>query len=267
MNAEIGLAGLIVGFLVGLTGVGGGAVMTPLLILIGVPATVAVGSDLAYASVTKLVGAGQHWRQGHVLWHWVTWTAVGGVPASWLGTAAIHLMRAGGYPVDAMIKQALGAVLILVAGLSVARELGAWRRRRPQGGFEDSVSGGCAVSAVCRPPVLVALGSGIGFLVGMTSVGSGTLFAAVLLACTRLSPRHLVGTDIAQGAVLVTAAALAHALIGTVDWLLTGNLLLGSVPGVLLGSLITSRVPARPLKLGLAGLILYGGFKLTLPAP
>lgn len=127
MNLEIGLVGLIVGFLGGLTGVGGGVLLTPLLVTLGIPATIAVGSDLAYASVTKLVGVAQHWCQGNVLWRWVAWTALGSVPASWLGTWVIHFLHTGGYPVDALIKQALGIVLILVAGISIAREWHVWQ--------------------------------------------------------------------------------------------------------------------------------------------
>lgn len=103
----------------------------------------------------------------------------------------------------------------------------------------------------------------VGFLVGLTSVGSGSLFALTLLAVSRLEPRRLVGTDLAYAAILVTAVALAHAVIGTVDWHLAANLLAGSLPGVLLGSRLTARAPARPLKLGLLSLILLARMKLV----
>lgn len=251
MQGKIALAGLAVGFLVGLTGVGGGAILTPLLIFLGVPPVAAVGSDLLYGTVTKLVGCYQHLRQGSVSYAWVWRLAIGSIPGAVLGSVAVHYLDQRYGSADHLVRQAVGGVLILAAVATVLHELALLLKlRRP------------AAPTGPRTWLVALFGFVIGVLVGGTSVGSGSLVAVVLMACSGLESRQVVGTDIAQAVLLIGSAGIAHLTLGGVDWALVANLLLGSLPGVLLGSRLAYVTPNRTLKLGLATLILLTGLKL-----
>lgn len=254
MSPGYTLTGLLVGFLIGLTGMGGGALMTPLLImLLGVPPVIAVGSDLAYAAVTKAVGAAQHCRQRTVHTGLVWRLAAGSVPGSLAGVACLHgLQSRPGELAPQLLTRLLGLMLILVALALV------WhsnpRSRRWQG----------RMRAEGRAPLAgtVAAGAVLGFLVGVTSVGSGTLFGVLLLVVFGLPAREMVGTDVYHAAILSAAAAVAHGWAGNVDCRLVAHLLLGSIPGVLLGSRLSARIPEATLRPILVGVLLCSGLKL-----
>ena len=235
------LFGLVVGVLVGLTGIGGGSLMTPLLILAGgVPPTVAIGTDLAYGAITKTVGGWRHLRIGTVDLGLTGWLAVGSVPGSLIGVMATDLVR-----VETLLV--LVAVALVIAALGIlARALIANPRERE------------AVDLAGRRTRAGAAVTGfvLGGIVGMTSVGSGALIGLVLLLVFRLTPHRVVGTDVFHAAILLWTAGLAHLAAGNVDLLLTATLLLGSLPGVWLGAWLCLRVPAGGLRPALGCVLL-----------
>lgn len=241
--------GLVVGMLVGLTGMGGGVLMTPLLVLgLGMPATAAVGTDLAYSSITKLAGTWQHWRQGTVDTRVVKAMALGSVPATLVAVAMLFLLQSVDATVlDAVLERFIG-IMLVVAGVLMVQKL--WRARRG-----DIVA--LPDHLVAFPTgKLIAIGAFGGFLVGLTSIGSGSLIIALLVITISLTPEKLVGTDVAHAFLLVGAAAVAHFFVlQDVDVALAAKLLVGSIPGVLIGSRLAVWVPRRPLQAGLAVLL------------
>jgi uncharacterized protein len=242
--------GLIVGMLVGLTGMGGGVLMTPLLVLgLGMPATAAIGTDLAYSSITKLAGTWQHWRQGTVDMRVVRALATGSVPATLVAVATLFFLQSvDATAVDALLERFIGVMLVVAATLML-RKL--WHSTR---GTAESLP-----EHLVNHPTgkLVAIGALGGFLVGLTSIGSGSLIIALLVITVSLTPDKLVGTDVAHAFLLVGVAALAHLFVlRDVDVVLAGKLLIGSIPGVLIGSRLTVWVPRRPLQAGLVVLLL-----------
>lgn len=248
MYITIPVIGFIVGMLIGITGMGGGALVTPALILFaGVPPLRAVGSDLVFAALTKLVAAREHLSSGSVDVPVVRALATGSLPAALISTVVLqrYLDRPG---TEQVVMQTLGGVLVVAALLIVAR---GFRRVRlagriPRGG-------------------LVAGGAVVGALVGLTSVGSGTLVIATLSFTTALPARTLVGTDTVHALALTSVAALAHLRLGTVDPVLTALLLAGSIPGVVLGARLTPRVPDEVLRGVLAAVLLVAGLRLQVP--
>jgi uncharacterized membrane protein YfcA len=242
--------GLVVGTLVGLTGMGGGVLMTPLLVLgLGMPATAAVGTDLAYSTLTKLAGAWQHWRQGTVDMRVVRALAIGSVPATLVAVVVLYLLHTiDAKAVNGALERFIGVMLVVAAVLMLQK---LWR----------SLQGGSMVASghLEDLPVgrLIAIGALGGFLVGLTSIGSGSLIIALLVLTISLSPEKLVGTDVAHAFLLVGAAAIAHLLVmNDVDMALAGKLLVGSIPGALIGSRMAAWMPRRPLQAGLAVLLL-----------
>jgi uncharacterized protein len=241
--------GLIVGMLVGLTGMGGGVLMTPFLVLgLGMPATAAIGTDLAYSTFTKLAGAWQHWRQGSVDLQVVRALAIGSIPATLAAVAILFLLHsADGVAVNDGLERLIGVMLVVAAGLMLHK---LWRSDR-----------GGALGGRSSPPYplrrLIGIGALGGFLVGLTSIGSGSLIIALLVMTISLAPEKLVGTDVAHAFLLVGAAALAHILfLNDVDVALAAKLMVGSIPGALIGSRLAVSVPRRPLQAGLAVLLL-----------
>lgn len=241
-----------VGMLVGLTSMGGAALMTPFLILIlGVRPVLAVGTDLVYGSLTKVVGACIHWKQGTVDLTVVKRLALGSVPGGIAGVLTITELHKRGANIDGGVKELLGVALITVAALIIARAAG----------FHVSDTRTKWITDNAR--VLTPLwGMFIGFLVGLTSVGSGSLIAPFLLTIMPGKSSRVVGTDVFHAALLVTATAVVHQQAGNVDWKLVPTLLCGSIPGVILGSYLTPRVPDRMLRTGLAVLLFATGYKL-----
>ncbi|MDH4145145.1 MAG: sulfite exporter TauE/SafE family protein [Acidimicrobiia bacterium] len=251
--AGLGLAGVIVGFVVGLTGMGGGALLTPVMVLVfGIPPSVAVSSDLVVSLAIKPFGAKVHQRAGTVNWSIVAWLAAGSVPAAFAGSAAAPFLL--GPRADAILASAIGAVLLVAVALLVVRPALTRSRR-------DALAS--ADPLVVRPAVTMAIGLLGGLLVGLTSVGSGSLMIALLLlAHPTLSLSELVGTDLAQAVPLVAAAALGHLLFGDVRFGLVAPLVLGAVPGVLAGGLASAHLPERVVRPVLAIVLASSGLKL-----
>ena len=248
------ISGFVVGMLVGLTGMGGGVLMTPLLLLVfGLPPSLAVGTDLTYATFTKLVGALQHWRQKTVDLQIVVRLALGSLPAALISVRLLAIItQRYDHLVEIWLSRAIGATLILAAMLILYRLL------FPEARTLESAQG-------YRPERswrLIAIGALGGGLVGLTSVGSGSLILALLVFFVPLAPARLIGTDISHAVLLVATAALAHFALGNVDFGIAGLLLLGSIPGVLIGSRLTVRVPRKGLQCLLAGLLLVSAIPL-----
>lgn len=251
----LSLAGFGVGAVVGLTGMGGGALMTPLLVLLfGVPPEVAVGSDLTASLFMKPLGALVHARRGTVHRGLVTHLCMGSVPASFAGAALInHLGRSAS--LNATIRMILGVTLLVAATAMLAKWALSSRR--------VSTPGASEVPIAVKPAQTIALGVVGGFIVGMTSVGSGSLLVVLLmLLYPRLSGSRLVGTDLAQAIPLVGAASLGHVLFGHVHLDLTASLLLGSIPGVYLGARFSSRAPDQAIRPMLVTVLLASALKL-----
>ncbi len=251
MDVLYPVAGLAVGFLVGLTGVGGGALMTPLLIFgFGFSPAVAVGTDLLYAAITKAGGVWVHARQATVDWRIVRRLANGSLPAALLTLWLLGRMESHDGQAETLITQALGLALIFTAGALLFRQ----RLRRLSGGWVATHQG----------VLTVAVGALLGTLVTLTSVGAGALGAAALFwLYPRLSAVRVVGTDIAHAVPLTAVAGIGHWQLGSVDWALLGALLLGSLPGIYLGSRLSAAMPEQVLRPMLATLLLLIGFRLV----
>jgi uncharacterized membrane protein YfcA len=242
MDPLLVVAGLGIGLLVGMTGMGGGSLMTPILILLfGTAPTTAIGSDIAYAAVTKSVGGWQHLRLRTVNVALAFWLAVGSVPASVAGVWVISVLHhAFGDSLDDIVLILLAIALTAVGLLVLIRALlipDVGRIERES--FELSRAN--RVSAI-------TIGATTGFVIGITSAGSGTLVAVFLIALYRLAPRQVVGTDVFHAAILLWAAGLAHVVAGNVDFGIVGTILLGSVPGIWVGSHLTVRLPTGLLR-------------------
>jgi uncharacterized membrane protein YfcA len=234
----IALAGLAVGGVIGLTGMGGGALMTPLLVLVfGIPPTVAVGSDLAASLVVKPLGAFVHHRRGTVVKPLVRYLSIGSVPSAFVGAALNnHLGRSP--EVQQALKGVLGVTLLFAAVAMIAKATLGARRAVPPGASD--------VPIALKPLRTIAIGVLGGFIVGMTSVGSGSIVVVMLmLLYPRLTGSRLVGTDLMQAIPLVGAATLGHLVFGHVHFDLTASLLAGSIPGVYLGARISARAADR----------------------
>jgi uncharacterized membrane protein YfcA len=236
------VAGLGIGLLVGMTGMGGGSLMTPILILLfGTAPTTAIGSDIAYAAITKTVGGWRHLRLRTVNVSLSLWLAVGSVPAAIAGVWVISLLHdAYGDSLDDIVLTMLAIALVGVGLLVLIRALLIPQlARNEREGFELTRAHKVAA---------VAIGATTGFVIGITSAGSGTLIAVFLIAFYRLGPRQVVGTDVFHAAILLWAAGLAHVVSGNVDFGLVGTILLGSIPGIWIGSHLTVKLPAGLLR-------------------
>lgn len=256
MDWHIPVAGFIVGLLIGLTGMGGGALMTPILIIfLGIKPTLAIGTDLVYAAVTKLFGGALHLKQRTVDLSLSFYLALGSVPGAILSVAIVKRLAAQSqFGVDQFLTHALGVTLLLVAGSLLLRPL--VQRRTPRQAL-------CMARKPRHHVYTVLLGFGVGLLVGMTSVGSGILvMVALLLLFPYLVTSKIVGTDVFHGAILVSAAGAAHFYAGNVNIPLVAALLIGSIPGVLLGSRLSVKVPEKALRPILASVLLVSGWRL-----
>jgi uncharacterized membrane protein YfcA len=251
----VALAGLAVGSVVGVTGMGGGALMTPILVLLfGIPPHIAVGSDLTASLFMKPIGAWVHLRRGTVNGALVRFLCLGSIPSAFAGAALInHLGQSSN--VNGAIRSILGVALLVAATAMLLKEALASRRSGPPGTSE--------VPIAVKPLRTVAVGVLGGFVVGMTSVGSGSLLIVMLmLLYPRLSGSRLVGTDLAQAIPLVGAAALGHVVFGDVHFGLTASLLVGSIPGVYLGARFSSRAPDRLIRPVLVVVLVASALKL-----
>lgn len=257
--------GLGVGFLVGMTGMGGGSLMTPLLILVfGTAPVTAVGSDITYAAATKTVGGWRHLRLRTVNLGLSFWLATGSVPAAIAGVWLIAWLHDRyGKDLDDIVLTMLAVALVIVGVVVLVRAL---FMSRAVNGERDSFE-----LTRRHKQAAVAIGASTGFVIGLTSAGSGTLIAVFLIVYYRMVPRNVVGTDVFHAAVLLWAAAVAHILAGNVDFGLVAAILLGSVPGVWIGSHLSVKLPSGVLRTALgtvmiaAAVALFGKADIELP--
>jgi uncharacterized membrane protein YfcA len=258
----VALASVIVGFTVGLTGMGGGALMTPiLLIFFNINPTAAVSSDLVAAMVMKPVGGGVHIRRGTVRWELVRWLCVGSIPAAFIGVFVLHA-TGDNVQVEDTTKLLLGITLIIAAGAMVFRaSLQARRSSEARAGRRVTLQPGGTINV--RIPVTIALGAVGGLMVGLTSVGSGSIIIiCLMLLYPQLRGAHLVGTDLVQAVPLVAAAALAHILVGDFELALTASILIGALPAVYVGARLSSRAPDGIIRPALVFVLLASALKL-----
>ena len=258
------LFGLLVGFLVGLTGVGGGSLMTPFLVAgIGVPPATAVGTDMVFATLTKLTGSVQHYRQRSVNLEVAVFLGFGSIPAGLLGVATLEWIEGAYDPetVKNIMITIIACTLVLVGASLIYRNYFMPNRSdepRPH------VWDGKSKMSVRRRTYTIVFGAFGGYLVGLTSIGSGSVMAVILLLLYPLAPAVVVGTDIAHATVLSLVVGLAHMTQGNVNFGLAGSLLLGGVPGVLVGARIAPWLPGKPLKTVLAVMLTFVGLRLLL---
>jgi uncharacterized membrane protein YfcA len=248
------LGSAIIGLLVGMTGAGGGALMTPMLILLfAVKPSTAISSDLVAAVVMRPIGAAVHMRAGTVNFRVVRWMVLGSVPAAFLGAYLLHLMG-DAKSAENNIEVFLGGALLIGAGAMVLRFVLDRRGSGPRDTYITEVEP--------RPALTLAVGIVGGLVVGLTSVGSGSLMiVALLFIYPRLGANQLVGTDLSQAVPLTLAAALGALAFGHVEFSVTGSLIIGSVPAVLIGSLMSSTVPDRYVRPVITFVIFASGLK------
>jgi hypothetical protein len=250
-----------VGFTVGLTGMGGGALMTPILVLLfGITPSAAISSDLVAAMVMKPIGSGVHIRRKTVRWELVRWLCIGSVPAA---ASGVFIIRALGDDegVQDTIKLMLGVMLLVAAGALVLK---AWLQGR-----RNAAMRAAGIAPTERPPLhvrkiaTIAIGAVGGLLVGLTSVGSGSIIIITLmLLYPTLRGAELVGTDLVQAVPLVAAAALTHILFGNFELALTTSILIGSIPGVYVGARMSAKAPDGVIRPALVFVLLASGLKL-----
>jgi len=274
VDYRISLVGLLIGFLVGLTGMGGGSLLAPIMILFfRIPPVWAVGTDLAYSTVTKAVGSIVHYRQKNVNFKVALWLACGSVPATLLSVGLVQYIRKHDSAiVNGVILHALGFTLVLVAVMLVLKPviMRYFEQKRLEKQKQEAVSGEVSPTKQSglwekryRPVVTALVGAVVGFLVGLTSVGSGTLIIVSLaFLFPRLTSKELVGTDIFQAFMLLASGAIAYFIGGTINWPIVGLLLIGSLPGVYLGSKASKFIPERFMRPVLATVLAVSGFKL-----
>jgi uncharacterized membrane protein YfcA len=251
------VAGFFVGLVVGVTGVGGGSLMTPLLVLgFGVPAVKAVGTDLLFAGLTKAGGAAAHGLKGNVDWRITGLLAAGSVPGTIAAIAVLSQLPPAGAATRVLVSTSLGAMLILTALAIVLRaRLVAWAQAR----------GGTGWISRHRTAAAIATGATIGIAVTFSSVGAGAIgVTALVLLFPLLATVRVVGTDIAHAVPITLLAGSGHAALGNVEWAMLASLLAGSLPGILLGSYLAPRLPERALRHSLAAVLVLAGGKLVL---
>ncbi len=263
MDINFGLvaAGLAVGLLVGLTGMGAGSLMTPILInFFGIPAGTAVGTDLVYAAVTKVFGAARHRSLNNVNVEVAKWMGFGSVPAAFFGVFFLWNIFDGS--VDDLLPKVIGYSLILVSVVIAIRTFmsirGLWDHHKLPVDGEMTRN---------HKIIAVSIGVVFGFILGLTSVGSGVFFGMALITLFPLSARRVVGTDLLHAAMVTIAAGAATVLWGAPDYGYVGTILIGSIPGILIGSHFTGRISDRLLRGGIALVLGMSGVKLLSGPP
>lgn len=253
------LSGFLVGLVVGVTGVGGGSLMTPLLVLFfGVSPATAVGTDLLYASLTKSLGGWVHGRRGTVDWKVAGLLALGSLPASVLTIALLKYLSLDEQTLRSLVTSVLSVALLLTASaLLLKNQIKKFARRRDGTVYE--------LHHRHLPAATIATGVVVGALVTISSVGAGVLgTVALLFLYPRMSAVKVVGTDIVHAVPLTAIAGMGHMALGTVDFVLLGSLLLGSLPGIYVGSHLSAKVPERVLRPLLATMLLIIGIRMVL---
>ncbi len=260
MTLTLIFASFLVGTVVGLTGVGGAALMTPLLILFfHIPPTMAIGSDIVSATLMKVVGGYKHWKQQTVDLEIVKWLTFGSIPGSAVGIAVLWWAKIQGIKnLDKSLIHVLGFVIFAVAASSLAImaiQFFAKDVKLPEPPKFDLKERSGQIATI-------AVGAILGAAVGLTSVGSGSLFALAMIAFFRLDPQKLVGTDIVQAAILLIFTAVGHWSLGNVDWNLVLPIWAGTVPGVLVGAKLCTIMPKPVLRLALYSILVTVGWQL-----
>jgi uncharacterized protein len=253
MDFPLVLMSFGVGILIGLTGMGGAALMAPFLILaVGLQPITAVGTDLVYGAVTKIVGAWVHWKQGNVDLPVVRNLAAGSIPGGLAGAALVTFLPRLTHQAEAYVRKGIGTLLVLVGAILLTRMI-------------FSVTG-APVSAerlrFLRGAGSAIWGAVVGFCVGATSVGSGSMLAPFLMVLFPKQISRVTGTDVFHAAILVTVTGLFYSLKSGVEWNLVPLLLAGSIPGVVIGSRLSVHVPAWPLRTGMAALLMVTGYRI-----
>jgi uncharacterized membrane protein YfcA len=254
LDPLVTVAGAFVGFVVGLTGMGGGALMTPILVLLfGIEPLTAVSSDIVASMIMKPIGGGVHWKRGTVHRGLVKWLVMGSVPSAFLGVLLLKKLGSGA-ALQGNIKMSLGVALLIVSTGLVIRPLLAARKKPGESLLPFEVKP--------LPTLLIGILGGI--VVGLTSVGSGSLMIILLLMLyPRLKLSELVGTDLVQAVPLVASAALGHLLFGDFKMSLTASILIGSIPGVFVGARFSSRAPDTVIRPALIVVLVVSGLKLV----
>jgi uncharacterized protein len=254
-DPKIILFGFGIGLLVGMTGMGGASLMTPMLILsFGITPVTAIGTDIFYAAVTKTVGGYKHLKLGTVHKGLAFWLAVGSVPSAIAGVWVIELLQSKyGDDLDTLVLGMLGGTLVVVGVATLLRSL-----------FFSNVIQERSAMHLYRRHIIAAVITGMttGFVIGLTSAGSGTLIAIALIAIFRPTPQRVVGTDVFHAAVLLWAAGIAHWVGGNIDFALALTILFGSIPGVILGSDLSVKAPQKFLRYALATVLIASGVTL-----
>jgi uncharacterized membrane protein YfcA len=256
LNPLYSISGFAVGFLVGMTGVGGGSLMTPVLILLfGIHPATAVGTDLLYAAATKTGGSLVHGLGGTIDWRVVGRLAVGSVPMTALTLLVLSRLDIKGHVADEVITVVLSTALFGTAAVLIFR-------KRIMAAYAQRVG---ELDPRRTAALTVAVGAVLGVLVSISSVGAGAIgVTALILLYPRLPTVRIVGSDIAHAVPLTLVAGIGHWIIGSIDFLLLSSLLVGSLPGIFLGSYMSSRVPDVALRLILAATLIVAGSKLML---
>lgn len=255
------LFSFVVGMVVGLTGIGGASLITPMLIFVfQVPPAIAVSSDVVAATLMKVVGSIKHWQQQTLDVEVVKWLALGSVPGSLFGVAILHLIKQNGeHNLNNILLHLLGVTILLVTVLALMQML--LLTFFPQLQLPEIPKFDLTTQLGCLQTISV--GAFLGCVVGLTSVASGSMFALVLIAFFRLDAKKLVGTDISQAAILLVFTALGHLTLGTVDWSLVLPIWLGSVPGVLVGAKMCEVAPQKPLRFMIYFILMIVSLKLV----
>ena len=256
MTWQFTLTGLGLGLIVGLTGVGGGSLMTPILIIVfGFKPTYAVGTDIFHGAIFKTFGAARHRRLGTVHGHLTMWLFAASGPMAIAGVAVSYVLRNSISNAETILGYAIGAALIGGGSGFLAKSFvkrGVQPSERP------------LIMTSRDKAIALATGAVFGFIVGLTSVGSGTYFGLVMVLVYPLTMPRIVGTDIFHAAALLWVAGVGHLIIGDVDLHATAWLLLGSVPGILISARYTLKVPDLTIRCGLGGILIISGLKLLL---
>ncbi|WP_017652622.1 sulfite exporter TauE/SafE family protein [Fortiea contorta] len=255
------LSSFFIGTLVGLTGIGGASLITPMLIFwFQVPPATAVSCDVVAATLMKVVGSYKHWEQKTLDTEVVKWLIFGSVPGSLFGVGILHLIRTHSQEnLDNMLLQMLGVMILCITLIALIQLL--LLNFFPEFNLPElpkldlqTNTGRC---------LAIVVGAILGCLVGLTSVASGSMFALALIAFFRLDARKLVGTDISQAAILLSFTSVGHLSLGTVDWNLVVPIWLGSVPGVLLGAKVCHIAPQRPLRFIIYAILVFVSWQLV----
>ena len=258
MDFQIGLviAGLTVGFIVGMTGVGGGSLMTPILLWFGIPPTTAVGTDLLYAAFTKMGGVYVHHKKMNINWTITGWLSLGSVPAALVTLCILNSIKTDVTALNNVIKNALGwALLFTAVAILFKKKLLLLSQKHAGDKFHSE--------SQTQNLLTVAIGVLLGATVTLTSIGAGALGTVTLFFLYPLLPTpRLVGTEIAHAVPLTLVAGLGHATMGNLDLVLLGQLLLGSLPGIYIGSMLSGKVPDLFLRNAIAIMLFLVGYKL-----